>query len=294
MIPLLEKINEGKILLSDGAMGTELFKRGLQFGNCPELLNIEKPEVLKEIAMAYLNAGSDLVSTNTFGGSAVKLADYNLQDKTVELNQAAVKIVKEAVAEKAYTVASIGPSGKVLVPYGDTEPGTLRVGFKIQIEACINAGADAILIETMTDLNEALIAVECTKKINSSIPVMATMTFDETPRGFYTIMGTSIEQAIQGLTGAGVDILGSNCGNGLEKMIKIGAEFKKHSDLPILIQSNAGIPENKNGELFYPESPQFFADRAGQLKESGVAIIGGCCGTSPEYIAAIRKALDSL
>jgi 5-methyltetrahydrofolate--homocysteine methyltransferase len=290
---ILERINNGEVLVADGAMGTMLFKRGLQSGDCPELLNLTKPEILIEVAKLYYEAGSDIIQTNTFGGSPLKLSDYGLEDRCEEINFKAVEWVKKGMGEKVYISGSCGPSGKLLLPYGDTEPDVLEKAFERQISALSQAGVDIICIETMTDLQEASLFVKAAKNIAPDIPVVASMTFDKFPKGYFTIMGVSIEDAIKGLIGAGADVIGSNCGNGIDRMIDIAKNLKELSDIPILIQSNAGIPENRNGEIVYPESPSYFEDKTLELIEAGVSIIGGCCGTTPEHVRAIRKVVDS-
>ncbi len=197
------------------------------------------------------------------------------------------------MGDQAYVSGSCGPSGKLLKPYGDAEPDQIYQGFERQMKALIEAGVDIVCVETMTDLAEAILAVKAAKAVSPKTPLVATMTFDETPKGFYTIMGVSIEDAAEGLQKAGADIIGSNCGNGIENMIRIAKEFKKVSTLPIIIQSNAGKPEAKGTELIYPETPEFFAEKIPKLIETGVSIIGGCCGTTPEFIQAIRNVVDS-
>jgi 5-methyltetrahydrofolate--homocysteine methyltransferase len=274
-------------------MGTMLFERGLRSGDCPELLNLSKPEILAEIAKLYFDAGADIIQTNTFGGSLLKLSDYGLEDKCEEINSNAVHCVRKAIGENAYISGSCGPSGKLLKPYGDTEPEILEIAFERQINVLTKAGVNIICIETMTDLREATIAVKAAKNIHPEIPVMVSMTFDKIPKGYYTIMGVSIEDAVKGLEDAGADIIGSNCGNGIDNMIDIAKLMKELSDRPILIQSNAGIPENNDGEIVYPESPTYFEEKTLELIEAGVSIIGGCCGTTPEHIQAIRKVVDS-
>ncbi len=293
MNPVLEKIKNGKILIADGAMGTMLFQKGLKAGEPPELLNLTKPELLEEIALLYFNAGADIIQTNTFGASPLKLSEFGYEDKTEEIIKNAVISVKSAVGGRAFISGSCGPTGKILKPYGDTDPEILHQAFERQIKALINAGVDIICFETMTDLQEAKIAVKVAKKISYETPVFATMTFDKTPRGFYTIMGTNIKQAVKGLEEAGADVIGSNCGNGIENMIKIAREFKKFSTLPIIIQSNAGQPELKNGRICYSETPEFFAEKSVELIEAGVSIIGGCCGTTPEHIHAVKVSVES-
>jgi 5-methyltetrahydrofolate--homocysteine methyltransferase len=293
MKPILERIKNGEILVADGAMGTMLFNRGLKSGDCPELLNLSNPQILEDVAQLYFEAGADIIQTNTFGGSPPKLSDYGLEDKCEEINFKAVECVRKAIGESAYISGSCGPSGSLLKPYGDTEPEELKKAFEIQTNALTNAGVDIICIETMTDLREATIAVTAAKENHPEIPVMVSMTFDKIPKGFYTIMGVSIQDAVKGLGDAGAEIIGSNCGNGIDNMVEIAKQIKELSDRPILIQSNAGIPQNNDGDLIYPESPSYFEDKTVELIEAGVSIIGGCCGTTPEHIKAIRKVVDS-
>ena len=293
MNPILERLKNGEVLVADGALGTMLFQRGLKPGECPELFNLTHPEILDEIASLYLQAGADIIQTNTFGGSPLKLSNYQLEARTKEINQTAVSIVKKVVDDKAYISGSCGPSGEMLEPYGNVEEETMYNSFKEQISAMINVGVDLICIETMTDLQEIILAVKAAKSVSLRTPVMATMTFDKVPKGFYTIMGVNIEKTVEGLTEAGADIIGSNCGHGIDDMIEIAKQFKTISSKPIVIQSNAGLPENKGNELVYRESPSYFAEKTIELIEAGVSIIGGCCGTTPEHIGAIRKVVVS-
>jgi 5-methyltetrahydrofolate--homocysteine methyltransferase len=293
MRDLLERVHAGEILLGDGAWGTMLMARGLKPGACPEYVNLTRPEAVSEIAELYLDAGAEIITTNTFGGSALKLADYSLGERTEEINRRAVEVLRPVIGDCALISGSVGPCGKLLLPYGDATPEVISESFIRQIGALIEAGADLICIETMIDLSEAQLAIGAARSLSADIPIMATMTFDATPNGFFTIMGTSVEQAAAGLEEAGADIVGSNCGNGIEKMVEIARTFRKHSGLPIAIQSNAGLPENRAGKLVYPESPAFMADGAGQLIDLGVSVIGGCCGTGPDHIRALRALIDS-
>lgn len=294
MKPILERLKEGEILVADGAMGSQLFQKGLQPGQCPELMNLTHPEILEEIARLYFEAGADIVQTNTFGASPLKLSDSGIEDNTGEINRLAVSFVKQTVKGKAYVSGSVGPTGRILEPYGDTEEEVIYFGFKKQIQALIDGGVDIITVETMTDLREATLAIQAAKSISPLIPVTATMTFDETPQGFFTIMGISTENATKGLESAGADIIGSNCGNGIEIMVKIARELKVLTSLPLIIQSNAGQPEVRDGEQVYLESPDFFAKKTRDLVDAGVSIVGGCCGTTPEHIHAIRNVVNSL
>ena len=292
MTSIVERIQAGEVLVADGAMGTMLFANGLTGGRCPEEYNLSHPDILEAIARQYMEAGADIVQTNSFGGSPLKLAQYGLDHKTETINGRAVEAVKKAVGDKAFVSASCGPCGKLLKPYGDTEPELMRDGFLRQMKALIKAGADLVCVETMTDIQEAKLAIEAAREVSLDIPIMATMTFDPTPRGFSTVMGVTIEAAARELEAAGATIIGSNCGNGIEKMIEIAVEFKQHTSLPVIIQSNAGVPELKDGKPFYPETPEFMGQKAEALIAAGVAIIGGCCGTTPVHIRAIRAAVD--
>ena len=293
MRAVLERLRAGETLCGDGAWGTQLMVRGLEPGNSPEGLNLSHPELLAEVAKLYVEAGADLITTNTFGGSPLNLASHGLEDRTEEINRAAVEAVRAVVGDRAYVSASIGPTGKILTPYGDTEPEVVREAFVRQMSALVAAGADLLCIETMIDLSEAEIAIEAARTVSAEIPVIATMTFDPTPQGFFTIMGVTIERACSGLVEAGADIIGSNCGNGFDGMVEIAREFARHASVPVIIQSNAGLPEHHAGELVYPESPEFMAARVGELMDLGVLIIGGCCGTTPAHIRAIRSAIDA-
>lgn len=289
--PLLERIKQHEVLIADGAMGTALFERGLNAGECPESINLSRPELLEDIAKAYQQAGADILHTNTFGASPLKLAEYNLQDQCHEINCSAIRAAVRAAEHNTLVSLSCGPSGRLLKPFGDTDPDELRCSYEKQLTCILTEPVDMITVETMTDLAEATIAVETARQVAPAIPVCATMTFDNTPRGFFTIMGVTVKDAAGTLLEAGADIIGSNCGNGIENMVRIATEFRKHTDAPLMIQANAGLPESRNGRLVYPESPEFMAERCRKLPTLGVRIVGGCCGTTPEHIAAIRNVL---
>ena len=291
MQPFLERVRTGPVVIADGAMGSFLMEHGLKPGDAPEAFNLTGPEVLHEVATLYLEAGAELVQTNTFGGSALKLAAYSLDDRTEEINRAAVEAVRKVVGDRAYVSGSCGPCGRTLLPYGDADPDEVRESFRRQVGALIEAGVDVLCIETMTDLSEATLAVEAARSVSADIPVMATMTFDATPRGFYTIMGVDVPTAAAGLLEAGANLVGSNCGNGIENMVAIARAFRACTDAPMLIQSNAGLPEMVNGEVVYGEAPEFMASHAAELLKIGVQVVGGCCGTTPAHIRALRDAL---
>jgi 5-methyltetrahydrofolate--homocysteine methyltransferase len=289
---LLERLRAGEVLVGDGAWGTLLMAQGLRPGEPPEAFNLARPEALEEIARRYLEAGADLVTTNTFGGSPARLRQYGLEARTEAVNRAAVEAARRAVGDRAYVSASVGPSGYLLKPYGDADPAEIGAGFERQLSALAAAGADLVCIETMTDLAEAMLAVRAACQVAPGLPVMATMTFERTRRGFFTVMGVSIEQAVAGLGEAGADILGSNCGNGSDVMVEIAREFRARTGQPVAIQPNAGLPEARGGTAVFPEDPAFMAARARLLLEAGVGIIGGCCGTTPDHVAALRAVVE--
>jgi 5-methyltetrahydrofolate--homocysteine methyltransferase len=292
MRPLLDRLADGEILVSDGAMGTMLFERGLDPGDSPERMMLTAPDVLSDVAIAYMDAGAELVHANTFGASPLKLADYELQSKTEELNRTAVSIVRDAVGDRAYVAASVGPCGKILEPYGDVAEEAVYESFERQMEALASEGVDCVTVETMTDLREAVLAVRAARHVMPDTPVLCTMTFDETPKGLFTIMGVDVPTAVAGLQDAGADVVGSNCGYGIEHMVNVAAAFRQATPLPILIQANAGTPELKDRALIFPESPGFFAEQTERLLDAGASIVGGCCGTTPDYIRAMREVVD--
>ncbi len=289
---LRSRLTDGETLCGDGAWGTQLMARGLKPGDSFEEINLTRPKILAEIAALYLESGAQLITTNTFGASPLNLATHGLADRTEEINRAAVKAIQPAVEGRALISASVGPTGKLLTPYGDTDPGVMAEGFSRQIGALIEAGADLICVETMMDLEEARLAVEAARRRSPSVPIVATMTFNATPRGFFTTMGNTVAKACSVLVDAGADLVGSNCGNGIDAMVELAREFAAHATVPLAIQSNAGLPVNSGGTLHYPESPDDMAARVGELMDLGVAVIGGCCGTGPEHIRAIRAAID--
>jgi 5-methyltetrahydrofolate--homocysteine methyltransferase len=291
MPALIDRLRSGEILVGDGAWGTMLMARGLEPGQAPEVFNLTEPRVLEEIASLYLDAGADIITTNTFGGSPVRLRHSGLDRDTEAVNRAAVHAVRRAVGVRAYVSASVGPSGHVLKPYGDADPAEIAAGFERQIRAL--AGVDLICIETMTDLAEAVLAVRASRAAAPDVPVMATMTFEHTRRGFYTVMGNSVDQAIAGLLEAGADIVGSNCGNGIQVMVEIARAFRARTPGLLAIQSNAGLPEQRAGEIVYPDTPGVMGEQAGVLADLGVAVVGGCCGTTPAHIRAIRQVVDA-
>lgn len=290
---ILELIKSKKVLVSDGAWGTFLFKRGLRAGECPEEWNISKPEIVKEIAQSYIDAGSDIICTNSFGGNRLKLMQYGLQDKTTIINHTAASISREAAKEKI-VFGSIGPTGKFLIT-GDVTEQEMYDAFYEQAAALKSGGADVILFETFYDMDEARIAINSVKE-NLHIPVACTFTFDKQPDNTYkSIMGIPPEIFASEIIEMEVDIIGSNCGLGFQNMVEIARILRNtNNDIPILVQANAGMPQNINGELIYSETPEFISPFIKELIDLDVNIIGGCCGTTPEHIRTIRNIVDKV
>jgi 5-methyltetrahydrofolate--homocysteine methyltransferase len=291
MDDIRERLARGDVILGDGAWGTLLMERGLAPGDPPEIFNLDRPEAIEDIAALYLDAGAEIVTTNTFGGSPMKLESFALAARTEDLNARAVAAVRRAVGDRAYVSASVGPTGRLLLPFGDTEPARMAEAFERQAHALAAAGVDLFCVETMTDLNEATLAVTAIRAMAPKVPILATMVFEQTRRGFFTVMGVSIRAAALGLQEAGADIVGSNCGFGIGTMIEIAREFRQHAGVPIAIQANAGLPVIRNGATVYPETPDDVAARAPELLDAGVQIIGGCCGTTPAHIRALRSVI---
>jgi 5-methyltetrahydrofolate--homocysteine methyltransferase len=290
---LLDRLAKKKLLLSDGAWGTMMQAQGLMGGDIPELWNAIKPEAVRSIARAYGDVGCDLVLTNTFGGSRSKLEKAGLGERVAELNEKGARLSLEG-APDAVIAASVGPTGEFLEPVGDMTAEQMEAIFFEQFQAIFKGGVKALCIETQSSLDEAACAVLAAKKLDRSVDVICTMTFNATPGGYKTMMGVSIEQAAKGLTEAGADIVGANCGNGMAQMLTIAAEFKKHTDTPILIHANAGMPQLVDGKTTFKETPADMGRQTKQLVAAGASIIGGCCGTTPQHIAAIKAALDPL
>jgi len=289
-----EVVNAGKVLVSDGAWGTFLHQKGLPAGACPEQWCVDHPDKVGDIASSYIEAGSDMVETNSFGGSAIKLEHYGLSDRAAEFNEAAARISSVAAGTDKWVIASIGPTGKMLLT-GDVTPEALYNGFKEQAVALEKGGADAICIETMSDIDEAVQAIKAARE-NTNLEVICTFTFERTIQGDYrTMMGISPVEAARAAMQAGANIIGTNCGNGFERMIDIVKEIRTvSSDIPVLVHANAGLPKNIDGADVFPDTPEQMASLVPDLVGAGANIIGGCCGTTPDHIIAIKQAVERL
>jgi 5-methyltetrahydrofolate--homocysteine methyltransferase len=288
---IVDAVKSGRVLISDGAWGTFLQKKGLKAGECPELWCVERPDEVTDIAKSYIDAGADMVESDSFGGTRYKLEHFGLADRAAEINEAAAKASRKAAGEDKWVIASIGPTGKMLVTEEVTEA-ELYEAFKTQAVALEKGGADAVCVETMSDLDEAAVAIKAAKE-NTALEVICTFSFERTVRGDYrTMMGVSPAAAAEGALEAGADIIGTNCGNGIERMIEIVKEMRAAApDTPILVHANAGLPQNIDGKDVFPETPADMAKLAPDLVAAGANIIGGCCGTTPEHIKAMKEAV---
>lgn len=291
MDTITNTLKKENVLISDGAWGTFLHEKGLSGEECPELWNLEQEDKVFEVAKSYVDTGADLILTNSFGASPAKLEGYGLQDQTYEINRKAGEISRRAAADNVFVMGSMGPTGKMLM-MGEITEEQMYEGFKQQAKGLADGGANAILIETMSDLDEVKIAVKAAKE-NTPIEVIVTMTFEKSVDGsFHTMMGITPTDATKALVEAKVDIIGANCGNGIEGMIGVVKEIRSVApEIPILIHANAGIPVYQDGQTVFPESPEEMAMYAPKLVEAGANIIGGCCGTTPEHI---RMLIDKI
>ena len=289
-LTILDRLRDGETLVSDGATGTYLQQHGLESGGCPEELNVSHPEVVKGMARDYFEAGADMVLTNSFGGNRFMLKKYGHGERVTEFNRLAAQHARTQAPPGRYVVGSMGPTGEFLEPLGPVTEAEMLDAFAEQAVALQEGGADAVAIETMTALEEASLAIRATKE-NTDLTVIATMVFDKGPRGFFTMMGVTPPQAVRGLEEAGADIVGSNCGNGIDLMVELARELREATASHMLIHSNAGIPSIQNGEIVYAETPEFMAVGFKQLADLGINIIGGCCGTGPDHIRALSKTL---
>lgn len=288
---IMERFNDVGPILLDGAWGTQLQARGLPIGACPDAWNLLHPDLVREVARAYVDAGSQVILTNTFGASRIGLSRHGLGDKMVEINRIGAEISRAAADDRALVFASMGPTGAMLAMEDITED-EVRTAFEQQAEALADGGADAIVVETMIDLREAKIAVEAA--LGTGLPVVACMVFDSGKEGDRTMMGVTPEKAAAELGSMGVSAIGSNCGRGAAQMLPICRRLRNATSLPLWIKPNAGMPELVDGKAVYRTTPVEFSSAAEELVKAGAYFIGGCCGTSPEFIRALSHTLKIL
>lgn len=292
MNPLIEKLTStGGPVITDGAWGTEMQARGLKSGEAPDTWNLTQPDRVVEVARAYVDAGSQIVLTNTFGASRIRLAEHDCADKTAEINREGARLSKKAAGDEAHVFASIGPTGKMLM-MGEVTPEEMHAAFEEQAAALAEGGADALVIETMSDFEEAKIAVAAAR--TAGLPVVACMVYDSGADKDRTMMGGTPEEAAEILTEAGADVIGANCGQGIEGFVSLCRRLHAATDRPIWIKANAGLPEFVDGELVYRTTPAEFAGYAQALIDAGASFIGGCCGTNPTFLRALRTEVDRI
>jgi 5-methyltetrahydrofolate--homocysteine methyltransferase len=288
---LLNRLATGKPLISDGATGTYLQQHGLKPWQCSEEFNLTNGDVVAGMAKAYFDAGAEMTVTNTFGGNRYNLGNYDMGDRVREFNLEAARLAKSQASSGQYVIGSVGPLGEFPRPFGRIHQDEMRDAYIEQVKALAEGGVDGVLFETLRVLEEAVIAIKAAKA-NTDLVVMASMVFDKGSDGFATIMGVHPEKAMAALQEAGADVVGANCGNGIDDMVELAREVKRVTSSYTLINSNAGIPSILDAEIVYPESPEFMAHGFAELAKIGINVIGGCCGTGPEHIRALTNAIN--
>jgi len=284
-----QAITEGKRVVSDGAMGTMLQSMGLPIGQCPELWNLEHPEKVQQAHRAYLEAGAQLLTTNTFGGNRIRLAAHGLDRHLREINKRAVELALEVAADKAAVMASVGPTGVLMEPLGDLREEQAFELFSEQIGALRDGGADTVILETFMALEEIMAALRAAKALG--MKVIASMSFGSGER---TMMGVTPEQAAIALTQEGALVVGANCGTGAQEMVPVIRRMRAAVATPLIAQPNAGMPVLRDGQAVYTQTPEQMATFVPQFAQAGANIIGSCCGSTPEFTRAIIRALEAL
>jgi 5-methyltetrahydrofolate--homocysteine methyltransferase len=293
---LRTRIQEGVFLL-DGAMGTQLIARGVEPGTCNERLNVEARDIVLDIHRAYFDAGSDAVLTNTFGGNRYALARHGGADQVVEFNRAGAQIAKKVAGDRGYVLGDIGPTGDFLEPLGTLRADQAGAAYIEQIHALLEGGVDGLIIETMTALEELEIAIEATKQAGAGLPVLASMSFDKGDAGFRTMMGVDVAAAVSRMAALGVDAVGFNCGTAtLDEYVELSQAYVAAAKaaagkVRLFAEPNAGKPELEDGQAVYKVTPGEFAAACRRIFDTGIHILGGCCGTSPAHIHAAAQML---
>lgn len=281
-------LKEAPVVL-DGGWGTQLQARGLAPGECPDAWNLSAPDQVREVAEAYVAAGSRIILTNTFGATSLALEAHGLGGQAATINEAGARLSKAATAGRALVFGSMGPTGRMLM-MGETTPDAMQAAFAEQAAALKTGGADGLVIETMSDLEEAKAAIAGAK--STGLPVVACVVFDSGKDKDRTMMGTTVEQAAAALAEAGADVVGSNCGQGVEGFVGIARRLRAATDRPLWIKANAGLPEVVEGRTVYRTTPEEFAAVVPELVAAGAGFIGGCCGTTPDFVAAVKQRLS--
>lgn len=291
--PLFQWLDAGRILMFDGAMGTMLQASGLTDGGAPELWNVTQPEKIKAIYRGYALAGANVITTNTFGGTAARLKLHKVQDRAIELNRAGAQLAREVAAETgAFVAGDIGPTGELIEPVGPLAMEDAQALFAEQCRGLVEGGVDFFLIETMSHLNEVEAAFRAAQQVAPELPVVATLSFDT---NFHTMMGVSPRQAVETMSTWGIRVIGANCGNGPSEIETVMTQMARYrpDGIYLMAQSNAGLPKFDEGHIHYDGTPEVMADLAVRLRALGINVIGACCGSTPTHIAAMHAALDA-
>ncbi|MHC4624544.1 MAG: homocysteine S-methyltransferase family protein [Planctomycetota bacterium] len=293
---LRERMREGLLLL-DGAMGTQLMVRGVEAGTCNDYLNIESPGTVFDVHKSYVEAGSDVLLTNTFGANKYALARHGFSENVEEINKAGAEVARGAAGEERYVLGDVGPSGDFLQPLGVLRRPELKKAFSEQVKGLLSGDVDGFIVETMSALDEAALAVEAVRSV-SDLPLFASVAFGKTGSNFRTMMGVDVESVVAQMVSLGVDAVGFNCGTvSLEEYVELAGRYasavkSSGADVLILAEPNAGKPELIEDEAVYSVSPEYFAAAAEEIRAAGISIIGGCCGTSPAHIEAVARKLN--
>ncbi len=285
----LERLKKGPVLL-DGAMGTELMNAGLSSAEVPELWNLTNTAAVQKVHLSYDKAGAEILYTNSFGGNAIKLAKAGQENKVEELNTAAVAIARKSQVNSKWVAGSMGPLGELMEPYGDITEESAKKAFFQQAQVLLKAGADIIVVESHTDLNEASMAVAEARRAGAEV-ILASMTFEGPERDFRTIMGATPEKSVETLLQQGATVVGANCGKALAHNIEVIKRMHRAYPGPLMAKFNAGLPNYIEGKIVYSVTPEEFARELSPLVQQGVALLGGCCGTTPQHIAALAQSL---
>lgn len=289
---LLERILDSNQppVLADGAWGTQFILRGLAHGAAPEEWNLSHPDAVSAIASDYAQAGSEVVLTNSFGASEFQLQRHGLAENVHEINRLAAELSRKGAGNGVTVAGDVGPSGKMIL-LGDVTEEQLTEGFAAQVRGLLEGGAEWIVIETMTDLAEMLCAVRAVRR-ETSVPLVASMTYEPGEQGYRTIMGNAPEDCVRACIDAGATIVGANCGNGIDRYVPLAQQLVSISSVPVWIKANAGLPTMDGDQVVYSMGPDVYAGFVPDLVASGVRVVGGCCGTGPDYIREIRRVLD--
>jgi methionine synthase I (cobalamin-dependent) len=297
---ILERFQEGKLLF-DGGMGSMLIGKGLAAGWPPEEWNVSHRDEVRSVHDYYMDAGAEVVETNTFGGTPTRLLKHGYAERTAEFNAAGIAVARAAVAKansqsstgrRRFVAFSMGPGGEMFPPVGNADEGIVREEFLEQLSgADENNMPDMVLIETMLDVREALVAVEAARSA-LELPIAVSMTYNRNPRGFYTVMGNEAKETTRALADAGVDVIAANCSIASGDMLALAPTLRESTDLPVLCQPNAGKPGVRDGKPVYEQTAEEFAAAVAELFSLGINAVGGCCGTTPEFIRLAAAVID--